>query len=232
MDNKKSRQMDAEMSAALFSERERFEMLFADHWKKVAVIGVAIALLVALAFVAWSLTNQAATRAAYAFADAADAPALEKALAEYGTRKGALAARERLVLLYVDAKNYDGALKQIRLVINAPEADAACRSRAAVTEALVLEVAGKTKEAAAAFSKIAGNANYKTAARIEAAVSGARLIAGTDPDGAAALLETASRLNPDSQVAAKNLSVAKSMLLALENGELGPKPKAKKAKVK
>lgn len=232
MDNKKARQMDAEMSAALFSERERFEMLFADNWKKIAVIGVAIALVVALAFVAWGMTNRAAAKAAYAFADAADAPALEKALVEYGRSKGALAARLRLVQLYADAKNYDGALKQIRLVIETPEADAALRSRAAVTEALILEAAGKTKEAAAAFRKIAGNANYKTAARLEAAVAGARLIAASDPSGAVALLEAASRLTPDSQAAARHLSAAKSMLLALENGELGPKPKAKKAKVK
>ena len=92
MDNKKARQMDAEMSAALFSERERFEMLFADNWKKIAVIGVAIALVIALAFVAWSMTNRAAAKAAYAFSDAADAPALEKALAQYGSKKGALSA--------------------------------------------------------------------------------------------------------------------------------------------
>ena len=52
MDQKQTQQMNAEMSSALFSERERFEMLFADHWKKAAVIGVLIALVVALAFTA------------------------------------------------------------------------------------------------------------------------------------------------------------------------------------
>ena len=78
MDNKQTQQMNAEMSSALFSERERFEMLFAENWKKIAVIGVAFALVVALAFAAWGMANRSATRAAYSFADAADAPALEK----------------------------------------------------------------------------------------------------------------------------------------------------------
>ena len=72
MDKKQAQQMNSEMSSALFSETERFEMLFADHWKKVAVIGVAAAVVIALTFVAWNMARGANIRATHAFADAAD----------------------------------------------------------------------------------------------------------------------------------------------------------------
>jgi hypothetical protein len=232
MDNKQTQQMNAEMSSALFSERERFEMLFAENWKKIAVIGVAVALVVALAFAAWGMVNRSATKAAYAFADAADAPALEKALAENGSRKGALAARQRLIQLYVDAKNYPAALKQIKLVASDAEADSAVRGRAALNEALVLELSGKTKEAAAVFAKTAADINFKNAIRLEAAAAAARLLAPADANGAEAVLAKAAKLTADSQSAAQYLSVVKAMQLALENGELGPKTKAKAPKAK
>ena len=232
MDNKQTRQMNAEMSSALFSERERFEMLFAENWKKIAVIGVAVALVVALAFAAWGMVNRSATKAAYAFADAADAPALEKALAENGSAKGALAARQRLIQLYVDTKNYPAALKQIKLVASDAEADSAVRGRAALNEALVLELSGKTKEAAAAFAKAAGNINFKNAIRLEAAAAAGRLLAAADPDGAAAVLSNAMGITVNSTQAAQALREVKDLQLALMNGELGPKPKAKVQKAR
>lgn len=230
--DKKQAQMNAEMSSALFSERERFEMLFADHWKKVAVIGVAVALLVALVFAAWNMTNRAATKAAHAFADAADAPALEKALAENAGKKGAVAARQRLISVYVEQKNYDGALKQVKEIMKSAEADISVRGKTAVAEGLILELKGSTKEAAAHFVKVANNASYKSAVRLEAAAAACRLMAAKDPDGAAALLDRAARITPDSQVASQHLAAVKAMQLALANGELGPKPKAKTAKAK
>lgn len=232
MDNEKSKQMNAEMSAALFSERERFEMLFAEYWKKAAVIGVLIALVIALAFVAWNFANRSAIRATHAFADAADAPALEKALAEYGGKTGALAARQRLIQLYIDAKNYDGALKQLKLISADSEADMNVRGNAALTEGLVLELQGKIKEAAALFAKTAASANYRSAVRLEAAAAAGRLLASTDPNGAAAVLDKALKVIPDSQLANQALAQVKDLKLALANGELGPKPgaKAKKAK--
>lgn len=232
MDNDKNKQMNAEMSAALFSERERFEMLFAEHWKKVAVIGVLIALVVALIFTAWSIAERSATGAAHAFADAADIPALEKALAENGSKKGALAARRRLVQLYVDAKKYDEAMKQLKLVAADPEADGAIRGTAALTEALILELQGKNKEAAALFTRIARDANVEAALRLEAAAAAGRLLAPADPNGAAAVLEQAAKLTANNQRAAQALSTVKDLKLALENGELGAKPKVRAQKAK
>ena len=232
MDNDKNKQMNAEMSAALFSERERFEMLFAEHWKKVAVIGVLIALVVALAFTAWSIAERSATGAAHAFADAADIPALEKALAENGSKKGALAARRRLVQLYVDAKKYDEAKKQLKLIAADPEADGAIRGTSMLTEGLIFELQGKDKEAAALFAKAARDANLDAGLRLEAAAAAGRLLAPVDPDGAATLLEQASRLAANNQRAAQALSTVKDLKLALDNGELGAKPKAKAKKAK
>ena len=232
MDKKQNRQMDAEMSSALFSERERFEMLFADNWKKIAVIGVAIALVIALAFAAWGMVNRSATRAAHSFADAADAPALEKALAENKGKKGALAARQRLAQLYVDAKDYKKALENFALIAADPEADSAVRGRARINEALVLELSGKSKEAAASFVKSANDVNFKNGIRLEAAVGAARLLAPADPNGAAAVLDKAAKLTADSQSASQYLAAVKAMKLALENGELGPKPQARAPKAK
>ncbi len=232
MDNEKNKQMNAEMSAALFSERERFEMLFAEHWKKVAVAGVLIALVTALAFMAWSFANRTATRAAHAFADAADIPALEKALAENKGKKGTLAARRRLVQLYVDAKKYDEAKKTLKLIAADPEADSELRGSAAVTEALILELQGKNKEAAAAFAKTAKDANFSVTVRLEAAAAAGRLLAPVDPDGAAAVLEQATKLSAATQRANQALDAVKELKLALDNGELGPKPKAKAKKAK
>lgn len=232
MDKEKSKQMNAEMSAALFSERERFEMLFAEYWKKAAVIGVLIAFVVALVFAAWNFANRSAIRATHAFADASDAPALEKALAENSGKTGALAARQRLVQLYVDAKNYDGALKQLKLIAADSDADMGIRGNAALTEGLILELQGKNKEAAALFAKTAGSANYKNAVRLEAAAAACRLLAPADPRGAAAVIDKVIRLVPDSQLATQALAQVKDLKLALENGELGPKPAAAKKKAK
>ena len=232
MDNEKSKQMNAEMSAALFSERERFEMLFADHWKKAAVIGVLIALVVALAFTAWSFANRSSIRATYAFADASDIASLEKALAENSGKTGALAARQRLVQLYIDAKKYDDALKQLKLVAADEAANADVKGKAALTEGLIMELQGKEKEASALFTRIAGDANNQSALRLEAAAAAARLMAAKDPDGAAAVLARAAALTITSPQAAQALKEVQELQIALFNGELGPKPKAKTAKAK
>ena len=232
MDKEKNKQMDAEMSAALFSERERFEMLFAENWKKVAVIGVLIALVVALAFVAWRMADSADRRAAHAFADAADIASLEKALAENGSKKGALAARQRLVQLCIEAKKYDTAVKELKLIAADPEADSTVRGNAALSEAFVMELQGKNKEAAALFSKAAANTNYGTALRLEAAAAAGRLLAPVDPKAALDVLERASRLVASNQMAAQALSTVKDLKIALENGELGPKPAARTQKAK
>lgn len=232
MDNEKTKQMNSEMSAALFSERERFEMLFAENWKKIAVIGVLVALVIALAFVAWSVANRSAIRAAHAFADAADAPALEKALAENSGKTGALTARQRLVQIYIDGKKYAEALKQLKLVAADPQADMNVRGNAVVTEALILELQGKVKEAAALFAKTAASANYKNAVRLTAAAAAGRLLAASEPDRAAAVLDQASRLMADTPQANQALESVKELKLALANGELGPKPKARTPKAK
>lgn len=232
MDQKQTQQMNAEMSSALFSERERFEMLFAENWKKIAVVGVVIALLVALAFAAWNFADSSARKAAYAFADAADAPAIEKALAQNPGKKGALAARQRLIQLYVDAKKYKEALAQLKLVAADPEADSAVKGNAAINEGLLLELTGKNKEAALLFSKAAGNINFSNAIRLQAAAAAGRLLAPAEPDAAAAVLAKGAKLAGDTPSAVQYLSVVKAMQLALENGELGPKPKAKTPKAK
>ena len=229
MDKKQAKQLNAEMSSALFSETERFEMLIAAHWKKAAVAGVAIALVAALIFVAWNMNRRAAIQAAHAFADASDAAALEKALGTHGSKDGAIYARQRLVQLYVDAKNYDGALKQLKLIAADSRADGALRGRAKLEEAYVLELSGKTKEAAAAFSRIAGDANCRNAVRLEACAAAGRLLAPADPAGAAAVLARCAKLTADSQLARRYLAEVKSLQLALENGELSAAPAAKPA---
>lgn len=232
MDKKQAQQMNAEMSSALFSERERFEMLFAENWKKIAVAGIFIALVVAIAFAAWGFVNRSARQAAFAFADAADAAAIEKALAQNAGKKGALAARQRLIQLYVDAKKYNEALAQLKLVAADPEADSSVKGNAALNEALILELTGKNKEAAAAFTKCAGNVSFSNSVRLQAAAAAARLLAPAEPDAAAAVLAKGALLAGDTQAAAQYLSVVKAMQLALENGELGPKPKAKTPKAR
>lgn len=232
MDNEKNKQMNAEMSAALFSERERFEMLFAEHWKKIAVIGVLIALVVALAFVAWGITTRSAIKATYAFADAVDAPALEKALAENSGKRGTLAARQRLIQIYIDGKKYAEALKQLKLVAADPDADSNIRGNAVVTEGLIYELQGKNKEAADLLAKTAASANYKNAVRLTAAAAAGRLLAAVDPDRAATVLEQASRLTADTPVAKQALESVQELTLALANGEFGAKPKAKTLKAK
>ena len=230
MDKKQAQQMNAEMSSALFSERERFEMLFAEHWKKIAVIGIAVALVVALAFASWSFVKQKAIKATYEFADAVDAPALEKVLAANGSKIGAVAARQRLVQIYIDSKKYDDAVKHLKLIISDPNADDAVRGRATLDQALVLELNGKIKDAAAVFAKVASDVNYKTALRLEAAAAAGRLMASYDAKGAAAVLDRGSKLAPDSQLAAYHLGTVKSLQLALVNGELSVKPAAKAVK--
>lgn len=226
MDKAQTKKINAEMSAALFSDTERFEMLFASHWKKVAVASVLIALIVAVIFAVIGIKASADRKVAHAFADAADAAALEKVLAANASHRGAVPARQRLIKMLADQKQYDAALKQLKLLIADEKADRMIRGQAMVDEAAILELSGKKAEAAAAFAKAAADKTLNASLRLEACCGAGRLFAEIkQPDQAAGSLRLASTIPADSQSGAYWAENAKTLLIALENGELGPKPK-------
>ena len=79
------RKMNSELKQALFSDTERFEMFFAAHWKKIAVIAVAAALLAAIIFGIWMAWCNARKQAAAELADAATVTELKEGKVQFET---------------------------------------------------------------------------------------------------------------------------------------------------
>ncbi len=221
--NKKK--LNSEISQALFSDAERFEMFFAAHWRKITAAAIIVAIAIAGVFYFSGMKRRADRRAACVLADAVTAGDLERALAQYGRASGAPVARLRLVRLYTDGKQYDKALIEVKRVADDAEADATLRANAALTEAYLQEMSGKIDSAAKLFAALGARTTLPTALRAEATCNAGRLLI-RQGNGAEAkkALDAGSRLPATTTATAYWVGRCKSLLIALECGELGVKP--------
>ena len=222
----KNRKLNAELSRALMNDVERLELGFATYWRQIAVVAVIAAVVVALVFWGFSHSRRTAREAAFTLADASTVTELAAALDKYGDQPGAAAARFRLAKLRIDAKEYDAALAELRTLIASAPAEPLLGS-ARLAEAYLLEVMGKTAEAAGLFAELGRSMELSSNLRAEANANAGRLYIQLKKfDDAAAALARA--VNPDRQSTAAWCRMAQSLLLALESGDFGPyKPAAK-----
>ena len=125
-----------------------------------------------------------------------------------------------------DFAGYAAALEDLRTLIASAPAEPLL-GNARLAEAYLLEVMGKTEEAARLFAELGSSMELASNLRAEANVNAGRLFIQLKKfDDAASALNRA--VNPDRQSAAAWCSMAHSLLVALENGDFGPyKPAAK-----
>lgn len=227
------RKMNSELKQALFSDTERFEMFFAAHWKKIAVIAVAAALLAAIIFGIWMAWRNARKQAAAELADAATVTELTAALQKHPSEPGTPVARFRLARLYIEAKDYDAAMAELGAIAEFPGVDPLLANSARLTGAYMLELKNELVRAAAAFDAIGGDSTVAAGIRAEADYAAARLhIAGRAFDAAGAALKRAAGLVENDPAVFHYKNLCRQLEIALANHEFDvqaakPEPAAK-----
>ena len=220
VDRKKA--LDAEISKAIMTDFERVAHGFITYWKPIAATAVGLAILISA--ISWAAAHQrtVAREAREALSGAATAETLEKALADHADSPAAAPARFRLAVLLIQAKNYDKAIAQLKLIGEA-DGDVYLAANAALTEAYALELSGKAADAAAKFSDLAGLTTAPTAVRAEARYAAGRLLVMQKQlKKAVGLLAAARPNNPPQSVSDQWDDQSAALLRAIEAGEYGP----------
>ena len=188
----RQKKLNAQMNEVM-DDFDRFEYFFASHWKQIVIAAVLLVVAVAVIVGIQYYSRSSRMQAALAYSSAADAPALEKAIAQYGNAPASVYIQ--LSALYLDKKEYAKAREQLAIAASddsAPE----LQYRARINLAYVDELEGKYADAAKNFADFAksvrtpGSAAYAA----EAYVNAGRLytLAGKTAD-AKSTLEAAKR---------------------------------------
>ena len=221
----REKQINAALEQTLFNDVERFEFWFAARWKRIAVLAVLAAVAVAAVFGVLSYRRGVERKAAAAFADAANVEELTAALAKYTGHRGEALARFRLAGLYIEAKQNDKALEQLRVIAAAPETDLSLRGQSQLLAAYLLEQSGKLADAAAEFRQITAVESYSPALRCEAGFAAGRLLIALKRfEEAGAVLRNASALATRGNTGEYWKAQAAELLLALDSGECKAAP--------
>lgn len=223
MSNKSNnKKIDSNMGVALFSDRERFEMWFAENWKKTAIISLAVVVIISLAFgiVGKISENKAAGAAELAAATTVDT--LKAALAKHSDNPASPMARLRMANMLFDAARYSDATAYLKEIVDDADADQTLIATARLNIAKALELSGKREEAAKAFSSSAAASAGNFSIKCESAFSAARLLAKLGKT-AAALEEIQSIEAAQNAQNAMNpyAADAAALKVAIESGEYG-----------
>ena len=223
MSNKTNdKKINSGMGEALFSDRERFEMWFAENWKKTAFISLGVVIAVSAAF---GIVNHIADCKAAGAAELAAATTidtLKTALEKNSGNPAAAMAQLRMANMLFDAERYSDAIIYLKKITDNTNADPVLVSTAKLNIAKALELSGKIDEAAKAFSAAATTASNNISIKSEAAFGAARLLAKQGKTAAA--LEEIQNLEA-AKDAQNNMSPyiadAAALKIAIENGEYG-----------
>ncbi|MCQ2378086.1 MAG: hypothetical protein MJ016_02610, partial [Victivallaceae bacterium] len=96
LDSTTKRRIDRSIGSALFSDTERMEMWFADHWKRIAVAAVALVVAVTAVFAVVRYARAREVEAARTLQKAPTDAELTQALDKYHDSVGAPYERTRL----------------------------------------------------------------------------------------------------------------------------------------
>ncbi len=184
--NKKA--IDAEITATVFDDFEKFEFFFVTYWKQVIYLCVAIIFCVAAvgSYMSWQKIK--ANTAAGVFAEAQkpvtgkDGAPDYKVMAEkiiaalklYPFEPATLGARLRLARLYIRDNNFDKAFEQYK-ILAASKLPEEMRWRIRLDEAYALELCGKPDQAITKFSEASADLFSPEDFRCEANFGAGRL---------------------------------------------------------
>ncbi len=218
--SKQSKKLNSAITQELMGDVERVEFMLMSYWK-VLVLALALVVIVIVAGF-WGCSSYRASqhRAAVALADAATAEELRAALEAYPSAPGASLARYRLATLLIDAKDYDAALAELQL-ISGEENNPELAAQAALNEAYLYELSGKSDQAAKVFSELGTRMGFPELLRAEANFNAARLyaVAGDLTSAVAALKRIPQSSGSQSALWSQH---GEALLIAIENNEYGP----------
>jgi len=221
---KNNREINREIEKTIFNDTERFEFWFVSNWRKLTVVAVAAAAIVAVIFGINASQRAADKKAAAKFADAANAEELAAVIAENSDRPGVQLARYRLAAMLLEAKKSAEAVKELNLIAADTDCDPSLRSKAMLTVSYVQENNGKTAEAAAGFKAVFENTAFAAATRCEAGfAAGRNLLALGKTDEAVNILRRTSEMKGSGMTGNYWSAAAGDLLRAAENGELKKK---------
>ncbi|MDD3153746.1 MAG: hypothetical protein PHS41_02680 [Victivallaceae bacterium] len=176
MNSKDKKKMNAEIAEAAMGEMERAEYFVLENWKKFLAVALVVIVAAALFVHFRAAAKRSEIKAADAFGRAATVETLQKAIAEYPSSSGVVAAKIKLARLYASQKDYAKAAAQFQSIL-AGEVPSDLAGAVRMENCYMIEMEGKLPEAAAAFGKLAGNLTLSPERRTEAAFAAGRLYA-------------------------------------------------------
>ncbi|MCQ2353095.1 MAG: hypothetical protein MJ033_06425 [Victivallaceae bacterium] len=202
------KELNRQIGAALFSDTERMEMWFVEHWKSVVAVAVIVLVAGTATFGFWKYREYQYESAVDALRNAATVEALEQTLALYADCDAAVAARFRLANLLLQKKDYKNAAAQFQMIAKDPAASPDLAENARLMQIGSTELAGDLKLAAKEYAALGNDARISPARRAEADHAACRLLLDFGDVKAAEAILSKERL------------VGGSMMLAYWNGQL------------
>ncbi len=172
--NKTQKKTDAAVMNAMFGEMGGFEYFVLTNWKKLLAGLGAVCVVVVIALIVAAVQKSAAQKAANALNSASDEAALVQVLKEYGSNKSAAVARMRLANIYINGGKYDKAMEQFELVEKSNPAPEMV-SRIRLGQAYLLELSGKSAEAAGRLAALSLDMGMSMGMRAEAGCGAGRI---------------------------------------------------------
>ena len=139
----KNQKIESGMGEALFSDRERFEMWFAENWKKTAIISLVAVTALSIGF---GISNSIKERQAKEAAELSSASSIETltaALQKNAGNPSAPIARLRLANMLFDSAKYTDAISHLEKIVSDKNADNVLICTAKLNIAKALELNGK-----------------------------------------------------------------------------------------
>ncbi len=219
--NANKKELDRAVGNALFSDTERMEMWFADHWKKVLVIVLVVLVAVTAGFGVWKYRAYRRQVAVTALKNSKTVEDLEKNLKLYGDSEAAPAARFRLGITYMASEkpDYAKAIENFKKVVDDPKSEPALKEQARYLSINCVEMSGNYQQAAAEYAAFGDDARMTPVKRAAAYFRAAQLLLALgDIKGAEAILAK-PRLIANSQAIALWNQQLDMLALAVKNGD-------------
>ncbi len=170
------KELNRQIGAALFSDTERMEMWFAEHWKSVIAVAVVVLVAGTATFGVWKYREYRYECAVSALQNAATVEALQQTLATYADCDAAPAARYRLANLLLQKKDYKNAASQFQTISDTPAVSPDLAENARFKKIVCAELAGDIKQAAEQYAAFGNDTRMTPARRAEADYAACRLL--------------------------------------------------------
>jgi len=195
--SKKNKVSDGDIAKVLLDDLDRFEHFTITYWKEIVIFCVAVVVFVAVFAITVNVRTSMKEKAFSVIAEAKTEEAINKVISEYPGNPAINSARLKLASIYMGDKKYDKALEQYQFIAGESDIPDEMRWRAKLNSFYILELMGKTEQAAAGFAEFGSNTLLPEAFRNEANYSAARLYCSLkNIDKAKASLKLASAAAP------------------------------------